>query len=84
MSRIPTQVLAEYVKERFNVDGIIYYSSLVHPNSPIDKRNIILFTSLHDGTKLNEVLSIQENDIKFKSVRNIKYYIEDSIWELFR
>jgi hypothetical protein len=78
LNYIPTQVLTEYIQERFNIDAIIYFSSLFSASDKKEKRNIVLLNKKFDGGKYNNALSINKNNVSIKSVKNIKYIVEDA------
>ena len=61
---IPTQILAEYIKERFKVDGIVFMSSLYE-----DGKNVVLF--LQENNRNQKVLSYNSKD--FYSIERMRY-----------
>jgi RES domain len=71
---IPTQIVAEHIRERFGCDGIIYKSSM-NKNRKHDSRNIILFDKRQpflDGKQA----ALRFVHHKVKTVRDIKYTVE--------
>ena len=69
---IPTQILTEYIREHFEVDGIIFFSSLAE-SSEKEKRNIVIF-SPDNNCSFSDVLTVSK-DVKIKKINNIKYDI---------
>ncbi len=88
---IPTQVVAEYISEKLNYDGIVYSSSLMSENSK-DKekfKNIVIFpkikqkqkkeTSKQKEIKQNIMIDFTEQDnFKMKNGFDFINYIKDS------
>jgi hypothetical protein len=70
---IPTQVLTEYIQEHFDVDAIIFFSSLFPEEHEGDNRNIVLLSKRFEGGKFESALSIDKKKVQIKSVTNIHY-----------
>ena len=70
---IPTQIVAEYLKEYFGCDALIYKSSM-HKDAHMDNRNIVILNRVEDfvGTK-SSVLKF--GDYKIKKIRNVIYEV---------
>ncbi len=82
---IPTQVLTEYIQEHFNVDAIIYFSSLFS-NATKKKeghRNIVLLNKRFDHGAFEKALSIDKESVDIKSVKNIEYEFGQTLDDLF-
>lgn len=70
---IPTQIVAEYIKEYFECDGIIFRSSMITGHTK-ERRNIVLFEkerSFIDGG--NALLKLIKRDIK--NVLDVTYSV---------
>jgi len=88
---ISTQVLTEFLKEHFQVDGIIFFSSLLTLDKDVDHRNIVLFKQLmplaqSEANKKAQNLwpvHLKKDGLKFRQVKAIKYTIENAAltWE---
>ena len=70
---IPTQVLTEYIQEHFDVDAIIFFSSLFSDEEEGDRRNIVLLSKKFADGNFGEALSIKKDKVSIKSVTNIQY-----------
>lgn len=70
---IPTQIVAEYIREAFECDGVIYRSSMIREGST-DLRNISLFDRRYSflGDE-GAALSFVKHEIKV--VKDVKYFI---------
>ncbi len=73
---IPTQILTEYIKEHFQVEGIVYFSSLIPHIEALEKRNIVIFGV--EDSDLEPLLSINSKDVEYKTIRSIQYEIADT------
>lgn len=80
---IPTQIVTEYIREHFKVDGIIYFSSLVTNKEESERRNIVIFDDYENGMSEYGKLSIEVSNVTFKCVRAINYDIGTSSYDLF-
>lgn len=79
LSYIPTQVLTEYIQEHFDVDAIIFFSSLFSEARTGEKRNIVLLNKKFDSGNFAEALSIDKEGVSIKSVKSIEYEVEDKV-----
>lgn len=50
---IPTQIITEYLREFFNVDAIIFFSSLVPKTAGRDSKNIVIFSEFNPSSSEN-------------------------------
>ncbi len=73
---IPTQIVAEYIRERFNCDGIIYRSSMIKDRS-LDARNIALFDKRRPFLGGTEA-SLSFVNYVIKEVWDVKYVVGKS------
>lgn len=80
---IPTQVLTEYIQEHFEVDAIIFFSSLFSDEEEGDRRNIVFLSKRFANGNFEEALSIDKDKVRIKSVTNIQYEAIDVSDTLF-
>jgi hypothetical protein len=75
---IPTQIAAEYLREYFECDAVIYRSSM-HKNNDHDSRNIVILerSKLFVGSSDEEILSY--SGYTLSRIRDIAYEIVDDI-----
>ncbi len=72
---IPTQIVAEYLKEHFGCDAVIYKSSM-HKGNGIENRNIVIFNT---GVEFigSPVSPLSFIGYTIKNVENIQYKTTD-------
>jgi hypothetical protein len=83
---IPTQIMTEYIRRKFGVDGIIFFSSLITPITNVDHRNIALFRdSLSDERRTRTVIpakstiwpvKLKRKSIQFLRIKRINFELE--------
>jgi hypothetical protein len=71
---IATQIVAEYLREYFNCDAVIYASSL-HKSNKADNRNIVILNRGADfvGSASPHVLSLSQSNVR--EIRDVVYEI---------
>jgi hypothetical protein len=74
---IATQMVAEYLREYFNCDAVIYRSSM-HKGDKADNRNIVILNRGVDfvGAAAPHVLSLSQSSVR--EIRNVTYDIGTS------
>jgi hypothetical protein len=76
---IPTQIVAEYLREQFNCDAVIYRSAM-HKDGTKDNRNIVIFNNETDfiGSSQENLLSLSGHvtveiaDVIYKTVKRFR------------
>ncbi|MEA3140012.1 MAG: hypothetical protein QOK23_2181 [Gammaproteobacteria bacterium] len=75
---IATQIVAEYLREHFNCDAVIYRSSMIKGDKADDRNIVILDRGIKFvGNGTDQVLSLASHDVK--DIVNIVYQIESGI-----
>jgi hypothetical protein len=73
---IPTQIVAEYLREYFKCDAVIYRSSM-HNDDGVDNRNIVIM-NYNDGTEFGgNVTTLSLIKRKIKEVNNVTFSTRD-------
>lgn len=70
---IPTQIVAEYLREHFACGGVIYASSMQRDNE-LDNRNVVF---LNRGDDFRGLLKLARYDLK--EIRDVVYKMDDAI-----
>lgn len=70
---IATQIVAEYIREYFECDAVVYRSSL-HKNTEIDNRNIVIFSKGREFVGREQALILSGHSIAT---------VEDVLYETF-
>lgn len=70
---IPTQIVAEYIRERFECDGLIYRSSMIKDSST-DARNVALFDNRRPFLG-NETAALRFVKCEIKEVQDVRYEV---------
>jgi hypothetical protein len=75
---IATQIVAEYLRECFKCDAVIYRSSM-HIGSEIENRNIVIFGSHADflGGGSRQLLDLLDHEVR--RVKNVTFDTENDV-----